>query len=189
MYLKILADVKEVEDVNLLSPKNFDKNRELSEMLLISHIYWDLTKIFDLSPHLETEFQRCLFKFIEFTEGNKFQVVNAEMMRRYMRRGSHKHKKDFDDAYHKIYIASKKCYVATHCYGERGMNTRILRVFKRKISTSLWGQLFIDFYYMVSEDFVHFLNRHPTVEKYLTPFILRPVLNQFVNLLKLLAKF
>jgi hypothetical protein len=186
MYLKILADVKGVEGIDELSPKLFNKDIELPEMLLISHIHWDLCKIFDISPHLEAEFQKNLFKFVEFTEGNKFQVVNAEMLRRHIKRDRHKHKKEFKEAYRRIYIASKKCYIATHCFGETHPKTQSLRIFKNCIVNFELGRLFVDFYYYLSPTIVMYCNKHRIFNFILTQFIFIPILFLFAEFVDLI---
>lgn len=178
-YLKILADIKDVEE-SALSPAQFDVDKELSELLLISHIYWDLCKIFDVTTHLETEFKKCLFKFVEFTHGFKYQVVNAEMLRKYIRKDRLIHKKEFREAYKRIFIASRKCYIASMIYGESSMETQILRRFRDQyLAPHFLGQMFINYYYSISPNLCQKAQKLAPLKKHMlfcfTKLILRPI--------------
>lgn len=183
-YLKILADIKDVEET-ALSPAVFDVDKELSELLLISHIYWDLCKIFDVTPHLESEFKKCLFKFVEFTHGFKYQVVNAEMLRKYIRKDRLIHKKEFREAYKRIFIASKKCYVASYVYGADHQKTEQLREFRNiYLAPSFIGQMFINYYYFLSPKVCQKIASSPKwVEKILVG-LTQGILNIFISVIK-----
>src|SRR4051794_17214103 len=45
-YLKVLEEIKNVGEGGL-TPACFNKKEDLSELLMISGIYWDLVKLFD----------------------------------------------------------------------------------------------------------------------------------------------
>jgi hypothetical protein len=187
MYFKIMGDVKELTDMKYLSPELFKKQEELSELLLISHIYWDLCKIYDKVPALENEFRHALTKFIEFTSGFRYQVVNAEMMRKFIQKDLHSHKEEFREAYKKIYMASKKCFVATYCFGEEHPLTAFYRNLKISLSASPWGQAFIDFYYIVSPVLVSKADQSPFVRGFLL-LICRPLLTALAKIITLYKK-
>ncbi|MBF0298529.1 MAG: hypothetical protein HQK51_07395 [Oligoflexia bacterium] len=179
-YLKLVAEVKDVELVNL-SPKHFDIKRDLTELLLISHIYWEQVKILDRSANLEKEFRRCLEKFLEFTVGLDYQIVNAEMLRKFIRKDRNVHKLEFKEAYKRIYVDSKKCYVVSYCFGENHYITNELRNFKRlllKMNFSL-GSLFVKNYYIYSPLLVNFCGKHPNISLVITNFIFRPIILLF----------
>ncbi len=159
-YLKILAEVKEVSE-NLLNPDLFDKEKDMSELMLISHLFFDLARIYDNAPNLEMEFQRCLQKFIDFTVNSKYQVFNGEMLRKYLRRKQVRHKKDFDAAYKKIFISSKKCFIATYCYGEEHPITVNLRLFKNKLIQFPFGVSLVRLYYLYSSSWVEKCQQNP----------------------------
>ncbi|MBF0361886.1 MAG: hypothetical protein HQK49_12790 [Oligoflexia bacterium] len=177
IYLNLIAEVKDIELVNL-SPKHFDIKRELTELLLISHIYWEQVKILDRSPNLEKEFRRCLEKFLEFTVGLDYQIVNAEMLRKFIRKDKNIHKLEFKEAYKRIYIDSKKCYVATHCFGNDHVITNELRCFKEFLLDHYFkhGHLFVKNYYFVSLPLIKFCEKHLLLSFILTNLIFRPLL-------------
>lgn len=183
MYIKIIADVKEVDDKRI-NPGLFNPEQELSEMLLISHIYWDLARIYDRTPHLSKEFHRCLSQFISFTTGHPYQVVNSEMLRRYIRAGKVINKKDFQDAYDKIYVNSKKCYVATHCFGFNAPETNAIRKIKPHLLKSHMGNAFTDYYYRYSPYLVTFLQKNPKFDFVFTKLMARPILSVFSKIIR-----
>ncbi len=174
-YLKIIADVKQIEEKRI-NPGLFDPDQELSEMLLISHIYWDLAKIYDRTPNLNKEFHRCLGQFVTFTTGHPYQVVNSEMIRRHIRSGKLINKKDFQEAYQKIYVNSKKCYVATHCFGFESDTTNTIRTLKPLLLKTYLGKLFVEKYYQYSPSLVGYLQGHPIADLFFTKLFARPLI-------------
>lgn len=182
MYFKIISDVKEVSDKKI-NPGLFNKETELSEMMLISHIYWDLAKIYDRTDNLQNEFRRCLSQFAKFTTGHAYQVVNAEMLRRHIRSGRMIHKNDFVETHKKIYVQSKKCYVATHCFGYEHENTHSIRKIKPYLLQSHMGYVFTDLYYKYSPSLVRYLQNNPRVDFVFTRLIAKPVLTLFSKII------
>ena len=78
MYLGALSEYYRVK-VDDITPKMLDKKKDLAEILILSQIYFDLAKLYDISPDakLQIEFKKNLSKFIMFTSGYRFQVANA----------------------------------------------------------------------------------------------------------------
>ena len=64
-YLTALAHYYSVDEKEL-HPKMFNREKELTELLLISQVYWDLAKAYDRNPKLIGECERCLNQFIKF---------------------------------------------------------------------------------------------------------------------------
>ena len=84
-YLQALADYYGVEE-NQLNPNLFKKQNNIVEILMVSQVYWDLSKSYDRAPKLKSECQRCLKQFMRFSIGFKFQYLNSEMLRKYIKR-------------------------------------------------------------------------------------------------------
>lgn len=60
----------------------------------------------------------------------------------------------------------KRCYVATHLYGQEDERTLLLRAFRDStLKRSLPGQLFIKIYYLMSPAFVVLARRYPALDK------------------------
>lgn len=178
-YLGILALYFDTTE-DRLTPTLFDPEKDVTELLLISHAYWDLAKAFDRSPNLQRDCFRCLEQFIKFSIGFKYQHVNAQIMRKFNNKKQAHNPKAFEAAYHKIQISSKKCYIASSCFGENDTNTETLRHFKLKIAPYSLGKDFIDFYYRFSPALVLFLTTHPLIKWLSETFIIKPVLKLFI---------
>ena len=175
-YLGILALYFDVTE-DRLTPSMFDTEKDMTELLLISHAYWDLAKAYDRSPNLQRECFRCLEQFIKFSIGFKYQHVNAQIIRKFNNKKQAHNLKAFEAAYHKIQISAKRCYVATMCFGFEDEKTEVLRHFKLKIAKHNLGLDFIDFYYAHSPTLVNYFEKRPKQKLLFNVFIARPILS------------
>lgn len=182
-YLGILALYFDTTE-DRLSPGLFDPEKDVTELLLISHAYWDLAKAFDRSPNLQRECLRCLEQFVKFSIGFKYQHVNAQIIRKFNNKKQAHNPKAFESAYQRIQISSKKCYVATMCFGFEDERTEVLRHFKLKIAPYETGRDFIDWYYRISPVLTEILSRRPALRFFVETFFLKPALGLFVKLVK-----
>ncbi len=182
-YLGVLALYFDTTE-DRLTPTLFDAEKDVTELLLISHAYWDLAKAFDRSPNLQRECFRCLEQFIKFSIGFKYQHVNAQIIRKFNNKKQAHNPKAFEAAYHKIQISSKKCYVATSCFGENDSRTETLRHFKLSIAPYERGRDFIDFYYRFSPELIVFFNKHLVIKKMAEGLLIKPTLNVFTFLIR-----
>lgn len=148
-YLNILAEINEVEDMFKIEPKMFDPQKDLTELLLISHVFWELTKIYEMMPKLQSSFQKTLNQFIRFTINQPYQVLNAEILRRHIKVNKRRspYIKNLSEAHAQIFVQSKKCFIATSCYGDTHWVTNELRLFKRQIVKTSLGIEFTRLYY------------------------------------------
>lgn len=165
------------------TPKLFDKEKDLTELFLISHAYWDLAKIYDMTHNRLNESVRCLVMFVKFSQGFKYQHANAQIVKKYLLKNKAYNKKAFEETYLKLQVQSKKCYVATMCFGENHHKTESLRLFKQKIAHHKLGLDFIDCYYRFSPPLVDYLDRHPYQQKAFN-FFMRPTLTLFIKAVK-----
>lgn len=175
-YLTILGNYFNVPE-SKISPQFFDAKKDLTELLLISHVYWDLAKVYDMTAGQEKRAQHCLEQFIKFTIGYKYQHINAQIVRKFLKKGKSHNSKIFEDAYKRIQVSSKKCYIATHCFGENHPTTNDLRKFKQQLVKSSLGLDFIDVYYQFSPEICDYLERNPKLNYCFTRLIARPVLS------------
>ena len=185
-YLNSIARYKSVEEKKL-SPAHFSKDKNgLSEMLLVSHVYWDLAKTYDRSANLKAELTRTLSQFLLFSEGFKYQHINARMMKHYMKKFKVNNQKEFEEIYNKLYVKPKGCYVATMCYGENHFYTQRLRVIRDNLATYCLGRVFIKTYYFFSPGLVNFLHRHRLL-KLCSIALARPLIQLFILIFKRLV--
>ena len=174
-YMKIMADVKEVGDYFELRPSNFDPKKELTEMLMMSHVFFEMARIYDGSPKFSQEAKKCLSQFISFTSNQPYQIVNSEMLRKYLKRTAFKNAEMFDSAHKQIYIESKKCYVVTFCYGETHRVTQDFRLVKDWLLEFSLGQQLVRYYYLYSSVAVQKWEHHRLM-KLFSVILIKPTL-------------
>ncbi len=184
-YLSILAQMNDQEDIYKLSPVMFDNKKEVTEMLLISHIYWEIARINEMTPKLQKNFQKAIDQFVKFTINQPFQVLNAEMLRKYIKKNKNTSAgiQSLTQAYNQIFVQSKKCYIATMCYGETHPNTQTLRQFKQVILRHQCGLILVEQYYIYSSRLVNLAGHSFMIKQFLHIFV-RPILNLFSFLLR-----
>ena len=182
-YLKSLSMYFEVDEKDL-NPKIFERENNIHEIMLISQVYWDLAKAYDRSPKLANECDRCLKKFLQFSLGFKFQYLNSEILRKYIRKDIMRNKKLFAQAYDRIKVSSDKCYIATHCFGEGHQTVQDLRQFKKILNNSALGLKFIEYYYRLSAPFTFWLQNKPIWNKFFK-FLFTPPIYAFSKFLKI----
>ncbi|WP_372655578.1 hypothetical protein [Halobacteriovorax sp.] len=174
-YLYALASYFGVTE-DKLSPSFFDTEKEISELLLISHAYWDLSKAYDRSPNLHKESIRCLDQFVKFTNGFKYQHINAQMLKKFIKRKQAHNMKAFQNAYTKIQVDSKGCFIASYSYGPEHTVTNDLRKFKQAIVNYRLGFRFVEVYYNTSPAIINFLEKSGIFGCLLNKVFIRPTL-------------
>jgi hypothetical protein len=148
-YIRILEDWKSVPEGGL-KPALFDITKDVPELLLISGVYWDLTKLYDRtkSPDKQREFHHYLEKYVLFSRGMPFQHVCLETMRKYISNEKPVHKAEFKNAY-KLLGGGSTCFVATSLIDVCDERTlpRLRRFRDERLSRSAGGRAFIAWYY------------------------------------------
>lgn len=149
-YLRILEEFKGVGDGGL-RPSLFDKKNDLPELLLISGVYWDLSKLYDRtrSPERQREFRQYLEKYVTFSKGLPYQSIAAETLRRYLSSDKAIHKTAFKDAYKAL--GGSKCFIASALVDLVHEETipNLQRFRDTRLKQSVMGRLFIWTYYKV----------------------------------------
>lgn len=179
-YLGILAETKDVTDIYHLSPSMFNNKTQITELLLISHVYWEIARINEMTPKLQVNFQKALSQFVKFTINQPYQVLNAEMLRKYIKKNvkSSRQISLLNDAYSQIFVQSKKCFIATMCYGDDHSVTNQLRQFKTHLQNWPFGIPIIRFYYNSSSKLVVFLEEKLLLKNMII-FTTKPFLSIF----------
>ncbi|MEH0860129.1 hypothetical protein [Halobacteriovorax sp. DPLXC-1] len=182
-YLGILAAYNRTDEKHL-TPKMFDPERDVAELLLVSQAYWNLAKSYDKSPRLRQESVRCLQQFIKFSIGYKYQHANAQLIKKFLRSGQAHNKKAFQQAYEKINVRSKNCYLATHAYPENEDLLNTLRAFKVKLAKYSAGIIFINRYYDYSPYIVNSFERNRSLDFVFNKILLRPIIYLIYKVVK-----
>lgn len=177
-YLTILAEVKGIQDIYQLRISMFDPKKDLTEMLMVSHIYFEMARLYDAVPKFHGDAQKCLEQFVHFSANQPYQVVNSEMVRKYLKKSVFKNPEIFRTAYQQIYVQSKKCYIVTFCYGDEHPITRDCRRLKDWLLDFRIGQELVRHYYCFSSEMVPKCETNPFLRT-ITRLIIRPALLLF----------
>lgn len=149
-YLSVIAESKQVSGIYSIRIVHFNPQKDLTEMLMMSHIYFEMARLYDAVPKFHEESKKCLDQFVHFSANQPYQVVNSEMVRKYLKKSQFKNQEAFRNAYQQIYVQSKKCYVVTFCYGNDHQVTSDFRLLKDWILRQSWGFSFVRNYYRFS---------------------------------------
>lgn len=180
-YLKALETYFSVKEENL-SPKLFDKKKDLTELLLISHVYWDLAKAYDKNPKTVKESNRCLNQFVKFSIGFKYQRLNSDILRKYIKKKIPRNENIFKDAYDKIRVSSKGCYIATHCYGEEHPIVASLREIRTNHIESFAFRKFCNLYYLISPRIIFIAKKFPSFDRLFQRTVFKPLISIFLKI-------
>lgn len=184
-YLNIHAMMNE-RDIFNITPDLFDSKKDVTELLLISHIYWDLSRIYEMTPKFKENYIKAVNQFVVFTVNQQYQVLNAEMLRKYIKANKNKspYIAELEKSLQKIFVDSKKCYIASHCFGENHLHTNNLREIKNYLNKSDFGIEIIRNYYLVSHNLVTFLENKRSLSLTLK-LLTKPILTVVANIIRL----
>jgi hypothetical protein len=149
-YLQVMGEVKGVQDIYSIKPQHFDSKKDVTEMLMISHIYFEMAKMYDAVPKFHDESKRCIDQFVLFSVNQPYQVINSELMRKHLKKTQFKNPEVFRQAYIQIFVQSKKCYVVTFCLGGHHPVTQDFRALKDIMLEYRTGQELVRLYYKYS---------------------------------------
>jgi hypothetical protein len=174
-YLTVVAEVRGVKDIYQLKTEMFDPKKDVTEMLMISHIFFEMARIYDVVPKFQGDSERCLGLFVDFSANQPFQVVNSEMIRKHLKKSYFKNPEPFKNAHRQIFVQSKKCFIVTFCYGDRHPVTAEYREFKAWLLNFSFGQSLVGWYYRHSPGLIKRFE-HNLFFQLLATGIIRPCL-------------
>lgn len=177
-YLQIVAEVKEAKDIYSLRLSHFNQEEDLTEMLMISQIYLELSRIFDAVPKYQDEVRKCLEQFLHFTINQPYQVINSELLRKHIKRNKLKNYDLYCEHYKQIAILSKKCYIVTFSLGTHHPVTQDYRELKDWLLKYHWGQSLVRIYYLYSSHLVHQWEDHSGMH-FVGKYFFAPLLTLF----------
>lgn len=184
-YLGIVGKVNNSQPY-ALTPQMFSINgsNNKTELMMVSHIYWNLAKIYDSSSIMGDNFQKALRQFVVFTINQSHQGVNTKIIRKYMQGRKSRNSRAFEAAYREIISHSKKCYVATCCYGEDHPITEELRIVRNRMLEYKLGELFVWNYYRISPSLVEFCQNSKLLGKLVQKIVFKPAVYLFYRLVR-----
>jgi hypothetical protein len=174
-FFNIIAGYKNCNESEI-SPSLFRLDKDITEIFLISQVYWDLSKIYDRDPRFFGKMQKYLQKFLEFSKGFKFQYANSQLIGKYVKSGKCRNKKEFEQVYNAINKNGDYCYIATYCFGETHPITNDLRLFKKELLKRNLGKKLVRIYYQISPKLLNFCRKYPFLGVPTKVFIFYPLL-------------
>jgi len=146
-YIEILQRSKGGE----LTPKSFDPKQDAAEMLMLTGVFWDLSKIYDKYKSKDlTKLKYFLDKFVLFSKGTSYERLSQEMLRKFLTNETPNHRSTFKEAY--VSLGGGRCFVATaveeHC--EASTVVTLKRFRDEVLSQSVLGRSFTSVYYKIS---------------------------------------
>lgn len=182
-YLTILAHSKGIEDIFTLSPSDFDEKTPVSELLLISHVYWDLGRMYSSSPNYIDYQKKSLAQFVKFTVNQPYQVLNSEMVRKFIKKrkrakDSPEYLETLTNMHAQIFTESNSCFVASYAFGYEHATTNQLRVFKKELLKWPFGSSTVRLYYKYSPRLIDYIIQHKNLDQ-LTRLTIVPILRTF----------
>lgn len=174
-FFKILANYHECLESEL-TPSLFKKDKDITEVFLISQAYWDLSKIYDKDPKFFESMKRSLQNFVNFTQGFKFQYANSQLVFKFVKSGKCRNITEFEKTFELLKKKNDKCFIATYCYGENHAITNDLRLFKYHILNYKWGKPLVRIYYQYSPKLLNFCRKYPLLGFSAKVFIFYPLL-------------
>jgi len=153
-YFNTLAELKKRDDYFELRVSDFDPKKDMTELLMISHIFFEMARIYDAIPKFQSEFKKCLDQFVRFSVNQPYQVLNSELIRKSIKKSRFKNMDDFRSAYQQIFIQSKKCYIVTYCFDTNHQITHEYRLFKTWLLKFQIGFFLVRFYYLLSSNLI-----------------------------------
>lgn len=182
-YLTILAHSKEIEDIFTLSPSDFDEKTPVSELLLISHVYWDLARMYASSANYLEYQQKSLAQFVKFTANQPYQVLNSEMVRKFIKKrtrakDSLEYLEILSGIHSQIFTESNSCFIASYAFGYEHKTTYTLRQFKAELLDWPFGVTLVRIYYKYSPALIDYIV-HKRSLNYFTRLTIVPILRIF----------
>jgi hypothetical protein len=161
-YIKLLEDFKGVDE-GALTPSNFDNAKEFGDLLLLSGVYWELTKLYDRTKSEEKKklFLHFMEKFISFSKSTSIQALCAENLRRYLSQGKAAHRAEFKNAY-KV-LGKGKCFVVSSLIDVIDFETLpAFWAFRDEfLARRAWGRVLIRVYYAVGPAIARLIDALP----------------------------
>jgi len=168
-YLTVMEEIKNISKGELL-PSQFDREKEVSELFVLSGIYWNLAKIYDGFSSIEEQekFQHYLKKYILFSQEKPYQAICAAAVKRWIYHGRPVHCEAFQKAYQRL--TDSQCFIVSSLVGFTQFKTlENLSQFKNQVLlNSPFGRKLVQVYYKNGPKWAQWMNAQPKSVRWLT---------------------
>lgn len=146
-YIEVLQKSKGGAE---LTPRSFDPKADAAEMLMLTGVFWDLSKIYDkVQEKDKRQLKYFVDKFVLFSKGTTYQKLSQEMLRKFLTNDNPNNRAVFKEAY--VKLGGGKCFIATaveeHC--EPFTVVTLKRFRDEVLSKNKLGRLFTKIYYQI----------------------------------------
>ncbi|MCB0406597.1 MAG: hypothetical protein KDD34_00255 [Bdellovibrionales bacterium] len=174
-YLRIL-EVIYSRKKGELDPKIFNHSKKSKEVTVITSVYWDLMRIYDMSPRYGDRMAQAAAKlslFVPYSQIYPDIIKKAEAFQR-----SAKNPHIVKQFLRQSRSGRPRCFIATAVFeSPYAQEVQTLRWFRdTTLKRTYWGRQFVYFYYKISPTIAHFIDKSPLTKK-----ILRYLLKKIVN--------
>jgi hypothetical protein len=163
-----------------LTPATFDVKKEFADYVLVTEVFWELSKIYDRvkikddrgKEKTNPDLQRYLDKYISFAKGvsfeKRFEKLCGERLRKFIQNDKPMNREIFKTAYFKM--TGSKCFIATSVMEELDPKVfRGLRVYRDRFLAKVFlGRVFIFCYYQCGPLPAFFISKSPQKIRNLT---------------------
>jgi len=175
MYTRYLENMAEHYEVDLdeLGPDRLPKDLKVSELIIMSQVSYELSRICDLSKHSESREKTSLYLgiFERLTIDSKFQSMNIQLLRKHLNKTRFNNKELFEDCLDRITQKSGFCFISSYAFGYTTEITEHFRSLKKYLPKK-----FTQKYYIYSPRLVKILNRNKKAGLFVKHTIIQPVL-------------
>lgn len=168
-YLKILEMVHEVQKGDL-TPELFNNSIRAKELTVVTSVYWDLFRIYDMNPKYKDRMKHVGGKLSQFLG---YSTIYGDIIRRaesFQR--SAKNSDLVKDFLRKTRKNKPKCFIATAVFqAPMSHEVQTLRRFRDEcLKKHRLGRAFVASYYKISPPIANWLDKKPLFQAILRPF-------------------
>lgn len=168
-YLRVLEIVYNKQP-GQLGPEIFNNSKRSKEMTVITSVYWDLLRIYDMSPRYGDRQRKTAAKLTQFV---KFSTIYPDIIKRadnFLRAA--KNPEIVREFLRSSGGLKGKCFIATALCADDPLAREVLllRLYRDQyLRKSPPGRTFIHWYYRLSPSLAQVIRSSPRAQKYLRP--------------------
>jgi len=168
-YLKILEMVHNVKKGEL-TPELFNNSIRAKELTVVTSVYWDLFRIYDMSPKYKDRMKHVggkLAQFLGYSTIYQDIIKRADSFQR-----SAKNPDLVKDFLREVRKNKPKCFIATAVFkAPFSPEVQALRLFRDHcLKKHRWGRAFVAFYYRRSPAVADWIETKPVIQRLLRGF-------------------
>jgi len=170
-YLRVLEIIYSKKSGEL-NPEIFSNSKRSKEMTVITSVYWDLLRIYDMSPRYGDRQKKAAAQLARFV---KFSTIYSDIIKRADSFARTAKNPDIIRGFLRSAGGVRgKCFIATAVYGNDPYAPEVMLLRRYKdlvLRKSPSGRTMIYFYYYLSPPIAKIVKRSPFLKKVLRPCV------------------